>query len=69
MNRILKSKIRNYIPLPYPQNKSKNDNSIDIPKISTNSNNIKFFISRNFGKDITHKTKNNMQYRQNNSLL
>ena len=69
MNRIPKSKIRNYIPPPYPQNKSQKDNSIDIPKISTNSNNIKFFISRNFGKDITNKTKNNVQYRHNNSLL
>ena len=69
MNRIPKSKIRNYIPPPYPQNKSQKDNSIDNPKISTNANNIKFFISRNFGKDITNKTKNNVQYRQNNSLL
>ena len=69
MNRIPKSKNRNYIPPPFPPNKSQKENCLDIPKISNNTNNIKFFISRNFGKDITNKTNNNVQNRQNNSLL
>ena len=69
MNRIPKSKIRHYIPPPFHQNNSQRDNSIDNPKISNNANNIKFYVSRNFGKDITNKTRNNVQNRQNNSLL
>ena len=69
MNRIPKSKIRHYIPPPFHQNNSQRDHSIDNPKISNNANNIKFYVSRNFGKDITNKTRNNVQNRQNNSLL
>jgi len=69
MNLIPKSKFRYYIPQPLPQNKSQNNHLIDDPKIIKNHNNIKFFVSRNFGKDITNSTKNNVQITHNNSTI
>ena len=69
MNQIPKSKIRHYIPPPFPQNKSQNNYLIENPKISNNHNNTKFFISRNFGKDITNSMKNNEQHNQNISTI
>ena len=69
MNQIPKSKIRHYIPPPFPQNKSQNNYLIENPKISTNHNNTKFFISRNFGQDITNSLKNNDQNNQNISTI
>ena len=69
MNRIPKSKFYNYFPQPVPHNKSQKNSLIENPKITTNYNNTKFFISRNFGKDITNSTKNNVQIFQNNSTI
>ena len=69
MNQIPKSKIRHYIPPPFHQNKSQNNYLIENPKISNNHNNTKFFISRNFGKDITNSMKNNEQHNQNISTI
>jgi len=69
MNQIPKSKIRHYIPPPFPQNKSQNNYLIENPKISNNHNNTKFFISRNFGQDITNSLKNNDQINPNTSTI
>ena len=69
MNQIPKSKIRHYIPPPFPQNKSQNNYLIENPKISNNHNNTKFFISRNFGQDITNSLKNNDQNNPNISTI
>ena len=69
MNQTPKSKIRHYIPPPFPQNKSQNNYLIENPKISTNHNNTKFFISRNFGQDITNSLKNNDQNNPNTSTI
>ena len=69
MNQIPKSKFRHYIPQPYPQNKSQKDYPIDNSKITKNYDNTKFFISRNFGKDITIIKKNNDQTLHNNLTI
>ena len=69
MNQIPKSKFRHYIPQPYPQNKSQKDYPIDNSKITKNYDNTKFFISRNFGKDITIIKKNNDQILHNNLTI
>ena len=69
MNQIPKSKFHHYSPQPYPQNKSQKDYPIDNSKITKNYDNTKFFISRNFGKDITIIKKNNDQILHNNLTI
>ena len=69
MNQIPKSKFRHFIPQPYPQNKSQKEYPVDNTKIIKNHDNTKFFISRNFGKDITNAKKNNERISHNNLTI
>ena len=66
MERIPKSRIRNNIPQPIPQNKSQRDYMIDNAKNIQNYNNTIFYVSRNFGRDITNTNKNNVLTTLNN---
>ena len=67
MDYIPKVKTRAYIPHPFDKNKYQKDYLIENTKISKNYNNTKFFISRNFGKDITNSTKNNLSHKSNSN--
>ena len=67
MDYIPKVKTRAYIPHPFDKNKYQKDYLIENNKISKNYNNTKFFISRNFGKDITNSTKNNLSHKSNSN--
>ena len=58
MNRIPRGIIRNYILQTNFQNNSKKDCNIENQNL-TKYNNTKFYISRNFGKEISNITKNN----------
>ena len=69
MDRIPKNRIRNNIPQPFHQNKSQKEYTIDNPKIIQNHNNTIFYVSRNFGKDITNTNKNNVLKTQNNPKI
>ena len=66
MERIPKSRIRNNIPQPIPQNKSQRDYVIDNSKNIQNYNNTIFYVSRNFGRDITNTNKANARATLNN---
>ena len=67
MDYIPKVKTRAYIPHPFDKNKYQKDYLLENTKISKNYNNTKFFISRNFGKDITNSTKNNLSHKSNSN--
>ena len=69
MDRIPKNRIRNNIPQPFHQNKSQKEYTIDNSKIIQNHNNTIFYVSRNFGKDITNTNKNNVLKTQNNRKI
>jgi len=69
MDRIPKNRIRNNIPQPFHQNKSQKEYTIDNSKIIQNHNNTIFYVSRNFGKDITNTNKNNVLKTQNNPKI
>ena len=69
MDRIPKNRIRNNIPQPFYQNKSQKEYTIDNSKIIQNHNNTIFYVSRNFGKDITNTNKNNVLKTQNNPKI
>ena len=69
MDRIPKNRIRNNIPQPFHQDKSQKEYTIDNSKIIQNHNNTIFYVSRNFGKDITNTNKNNVLKTQNNPKI
>ena len=69
MDRIPKNRIRNNIPQSFHQNKSQKEYTIDNSKIIQNHNNTIFYVSRNFGKDITNTNKNNVLKTQNNPKI
>ena len=61
MNQIPKCKVNYRIPQPLRQYQVQNDYSLD-KQISSNHNNTKFYVSRNFGKEITNIPNNNVQF-------